>query len=75
MDVSLQNTKKELIQWLIALENQETIQKILDLKDSDDWRDSLSHSEKLSVQKGISDADLGKLNSHDKAREIYEKWL
>ncbi len=75
MDVSLQNTKKELIQWLIALENQETIQKILDLKDSDDWWDSLSHNEKQSIQKGVSDADLGKLNSHDKAKEIYEKWL
>ncbi len=75
MDIGLQNIKKELIQWLITIENQETIQEILDLKDSDDWWDSLSHSEKLSIQKGISDTDLGKLNSHDKAREIYEKWL
>ncbi|HPW66028.1 MAG TPA: hypothetical protein PLY32_02610 [Salinivirgaceae bacterium] len=75
MEISLQNTKLELIQWLTTLEDREIIQKILDLKNCEDWWDKISEDEKKSIEKGISDANLGKLNSHDKAREIYGKWL
>ncbi len=75
MEINLQDTKIELIQWLTTLEDREVIQKILDIRSSVDWWDKVSDVEKMSIEKGISDADLGKLNTHDKAKEIYGKWL
>lgn len=75
MEINLQNKKIELIQWLTTLEDEEIIQKILDLRRSDEWWNEISEAEKKSIEKGISDANSGKLNTHDKAIEIYGKWL
>jgi|TARA_B110000037_G_scaffold211038_1_gene262109 hypothetical protein len=77
MEINLQNTKIELIQWLTTLDDKSLIQKILDLRKSEtkDWWNEISDSEKASIEKGLSDADNGKLNSHSEARNIYEKWL
>ena len=77
MEANIQNTKIELIQWLTTLNDDSLIQKILDLRKSQtkDWWNEITDAEKKSIQKGISDADNGKLNSHSKARKIYEKWL
>ena len=77
MEINLQNTKIELIQWLTTLDDKSLIQKILDLRKSEtkDWWNEISDSEKASIEKGLSDADNAKLNSHSEARKIYEKWL
>ena len=44
-------------------------------KESKDWWNSISESEKESIEKGLQDADAGKLNPHSNARKLYEKWL
>ena len=44
-------------------------------KESKDWWDSISDKEKESIELGLKDVETGKLNSHLKARELYEKWL
>ena len=77
MEADIQNIKIELIQWLTTLDDNSLIQKILDLKKSQttDWWSELTEEEKTSIEKGISDAEKGKLNSHLEARKIYEKWL
>jgi hypothetical protein len=77
MDMNIQNSKIELIQWLTTLNDQSLIEKILDLKKSEskDWWNDISKAEKESIEKGISDADKGKLKSHSEARKVYEKWL
>jgi len=77
MEINLQNTKIELIQWLTTLDDISLIQKILDLRKSEtkDWWNEISNSEKASIEKGLSDADNGKLNSHNEVRKTYEKWL
>jgi len=77
MEINLQNTKIELIQWLTTLDDKSLIQKILDLRKSEtkDWWNEISNLEKESIEKGLSDADNGKLNSHSEARKTYEKWL
>ncbi len=31
--------------------------------------------EKESIEKGLADAEAGKLNPHAKAKKLYEKWL
>jgi hypothetical protein len=77
MDLSLQNKKIELIQWLSTLNDQSLIDKLLKLKDKEkiDWWEKLSSAEKTSIEKGIKDADQGKLTSHTDVKNIYEKWL
>ncbi len=77
METNIQNIKIELIQWLTTLDDKYLIQKILDLRKSqtkDGWNE-ISDAEKSSIEKGISDAENGKLNSHSEARKVYEKWL
>jgi hypothetical protein len=74
---NIQKTNIELIQWLSALNDEKIIKKIVDLRKNEnvDWWKTISDSEKLSIEKGISDADSGKLISHRKVRKLFEKWL
>ncbi len=71
----MQDTKIDLINWITTLEDREVINKIMALKANDDWWFKLNDSEKKSIEKGILDADSKRLNSNDKAEEIYGKWL
>lgn len=77
MEMNIQNTKIELIQWLTTLEDSDLIQKIIELRRSEtkDWADKLSDPEKKSIELGISDADNGKLKPNSEAKKIYGKWL
>lgn len=77
VNINLLNTKLELIQWLSTIEDSSIIEKIMDLrkKESIDWWNLISENEKQSIELGINDAESGKLNSHSKARNLYEKWL
>jgi predicted transcriptional regulator len=63
IELNLQNKKLELIQWLSSIE------------ESKDWWNSIAESEKEAIERGIQDANAGKLNPHSEARKIYEKWL
>ncbi|MFN5629521.1 MAG: hypothetical protein ACK48W_09575 [Bacteroidota bacterium] len=76
-ELNLLSKKLELIQWLSSVEDSDIIAKIMDLrkKENKDWWNSISESEKEAIEKGIKDANSGKLNPHSKARSIYEKWL
>ncbi|MFI1770952.1 hypothetical protein [Thalassobellus citreus] len=77
MDLSLQNKKIELIQWLSTLNDQSLIDKLMKLKETEkvDWWHEISIAEKKSIEKGIEDADKGKLTSHSNVKKVYEKWL
>lgn len=77
IELNLQNKKLELIQWLSTLEDSSIIEKIMELRkrESKDWWDSISESEKKSIEQGLQDAEEGKLNPHSNARKLYEKWL
>ncbi|SHJ25893.1 hypothetical protein SAMN04488096_1235 [Mesonia phycicola] len=77
MDLSLENKKIELIQWLSTLNDTSLIDKLMKLreKEKNDWWNEISASEKESIEKGIQDADNGNLTSHSNVKEIYEKWL
>lgn len=76
-ELDIQNQKLELIQWLSTLEDNSILKKIAELrkKENADWWNKISELEKSSIQKGIDDADSGKLNPHSKAKDIYGKWL
>ncbi|HTO17459.1 MAG TPA: hypothetical protein VLZ83_16960 [Edaphocola sp.] len=77
MEVSLENKKIELIQWLSTLNDKTLIDKLMKLREQEktDWWNEISAKEKDSIEKGIQDADNGKLTSHSKVKDIYEKWL
>ncbi len=77
IELNLQNKKLELIQWLSTLEDSTLIEKIMELRklESKDWWNSISENEKQSIEKGLQDAEEGKLNPHTSARKLYEKWL
>ncbi len=76
-ELNIQSKKLELIQWLSTLEDLSVLNKILDLKkqETKDWWKLISDEEKQSIENGLEDADAGKLNSHSKARQFYDKWL
>lgn len=77
IELNIQNKKLELIQWLSTLEDSSIIEKIMELRkrESKDWWNSVSEIEKQSIEKGLQDAEAGKLNPHTSARKLYEKWL
>ncbi|HCQ29044.1 MAG TPA: hypothetical protein DIU39_02085 [Flavobacteriales bacterium] len=77
MDFSLEKKKLELIQWLSTLNDKSLIDKLMILKEKErkDWWEELSAEEKLSIEKGISDADEGNLTPHTRVKNLYEKWI
>ena len=77
MDINLQNKKIELIQWLSTLDDQSLIDKLMKLrkKEKTDWWNEISTDEQKSIEKGIQDADNGRLTSHSNVKKNYEKWL
>ena len=77
IELNILNQKLELIQWLSTIEDSSIIEKIMDLRkeESKNWWNSISESEKESIEKGLNDADAGKLNPHSNARKLYEKWI
>ncbi len=77
MDVNLQNKKIELIQWLSTLNDQSLIEKLMKLREKEktEWWNEISTAEKKSIEKGIQDANNGKLTSHSNVKKVYEKWL
>ena len=76
-ELNKQSKKLELIQWLSMLEDSSIIEKIIELRKSEnkDWWNSISEDEKHSIERGLEDAESGKLNPHSNARKLYEKWL
>tara|TARA_R110001592_G_scaffold30066_1_gene108107 strand:+ start:957 stop:1190 length:234 start_codon:yes stop_codon:yes gene_type:complete len=77
MEINIQNTKIELIQWLTTLEDKGTLEKLLALRKSQlkSAPHQLSQDEKKSVELGLEDSEDGKIVSHQEAKKVYEKWL
>ncbi len=65
--MDIQATKIELIKTILAIENNEFIQKVADFisKEKVDFWNELSATEKNEIKKGINDLDQGKRVSYD----------
>ncbi len=76
-ELSIQVKKLELIQWLSTIEDSSVLDKVLDLKNQEnkDWWNSISKTEKSSIEKGLQDAEQGKLIPNQSVRKLYDKWL
>ena len=77
MEINIQNKKIQLIQWLSTLNDESIIEKIMKLRENEktDWWNKISDEEKNSIEKGLTDANSGRLKSHSEARKLYDKWL
>ena len=77
MQTEISELKVNLIQWLTTLEDLDVLKKIASLRESEghDWWNGVTESEKTSIEKGIQDANEGKVISHNEARKRYEKYL
>ena len=77
LDFNMESKKLALIQWLTSLNDVSMIDKILELKnkESKDWWNETSDEEKESIEKGLEDANSGKLKPHSEIRKKYKKWL
>ncbi len=77
MELSLQDAKIELIQWLAHLDDEKIISKLLAFREMEttvEWS-KLSEAEQLSILAGLEEANNGKLIEHSEVRKRYEKWL
>jgi hypothetical protein len=65
--MDIQARKIELVKTILAIENNEFIQKVADFisKEKVDFWNELSTAEKNEIEKGINDLDQGKRVSYD----------
>lgn len=77
MDTKIETVKIELIQWIQSLNNTDILKRLLLLKNQEKngFDDFTNDEEKISLLKGLSDADEKKLVVHEEAKNIYRKWL
>ena len=66
MDVEAK--KLDLIDWLVNLQDEAIIEKVMDLKKdtAEDWYDELPEAAKVSIRQGLNEAREGNLKAHDK---------
>ena len=67
--------KLELIEWLTKLEDDETIDYLKIVKDSnvshDDWWHDLTDEQKSGIDRGLKDVDAGRVTPNDTVRLKY----
>jgi metal-sulfur cluster biosynthetic enzyme len=77
MSPTILEKKNELLQWLKTVEDDNTLERIMEIKlvQDQDWWDLLSIDEKNSIENGLKDIDVCNVVHHGEVRKIYEKWL
>ncbi len=77
--MNIQAEKLGLIEWIISLKDVAVIEKLKKIHIQDettnDWHNEISIEEKQSIERGLKNIEEGKINSHKKAKSIYEKYL
>ena len=67
--------KLELIEWLTKLDDDETIDYLKLVKDSnashEDWWQELSDEQQAGIERGLRDVDSGKVTAHSKVKSRY----
>jgi hypothetical protein len=75
MELNIQKTKLELIQWLTNLEDKAVLKKLLDISQEKTASYKLTEEERKSILKGLEDLKNGDVVSHSEVKKSYEKWL
>ena len=70
-----EDIKLELIEWLTKLEDNETINYLKVVKDSndsqEDWWNDLTEEQKSGIERGLRDIDSGRVVPHDSVKQKY----
>lgn len=73
--MELEAIKLDLIAWLSKLEDQDTIEYLQVVKESQeagtDWWDELTEVQKEGIEKGLNDIKEGRVISHEEVRKKY----
>ena len=72
--MGLEALKLELIEWLTNLNDEETITYLKLVKDSKsegDWYDDLTPEQKARLEKGLKDADEGRVTPHEEVKKRF----
>lgn len=74
--MNIETTKLELMQLLLKTQKESILVKLKKVFEDEkaDWWDELSTEEQQEIQAGITQADDGKLTSHNDVMKIFEKW-
>lgn len=77
MSIEIENKKNELMKFLSSIDDISILNEIADFMNArkNDWWFDLSEEEKKSIEKGILDANAGRLKPNSEAKKMYEKWL
>ena len=77
--MNIEAEKLKLIEWLISLRDETTIEKLKFFHehsaDAADWWDTISESERDSIERGIKDVENGKTILHSEVKKKYGEWL
>lgn len=75
--MNIETQKISLAQRLLAIQSKDVLDKIEDLltQDKSDWWDELPNETKQAVERGIKQADEGKVISHEQARTRIDKFF
>jgi len=77
--MDIQTEKLDLIEWISKINDYSVIEKLRSIKEnyakSKDWYADLDEEELASIDRGLKDIEEGRLNDHDAAQKIYEKYL
>jgi predicted transcriptional regulator len=66
MDISIE--KKNIVQWIQAIDDEKIIEKILSFKE----KNEVSSFEKQLIQKGLNDVESGNVSSHEEVKKRFE---
>lgn len=76
MNMTLEQNKIELIQWLTTIDDEYVINKLNDFRKEITYNwDDLSDEEKASIEAGLKDAEEGNMVDHEEFWKKYEKHL
>lgn len=77
--MNIKSEKQNLIDWISSLEDEEVIETIKEFKESyfskKDWWNEISEEEKNSIDRGLKDAEEGRVISYEQFKNKYKKWL
>jgi hypothetical protein len=66
MDITVE--KKNIVQWIQAIEDEKIIEKILSFKE----KNEVSFFENQLIQKGLNDVSSGNVSSHEEVKKRFE---
>ena len=72
--MGLEAIKLELIEWLTKLKNEDTIEYLKVVKDSQtdkDWYEGLTSEQKSGIERGLKDIDEGRVTSHEDVKKRF----